>query len=66
MYLKLRGRGFDRAFFKYHVSQRGEMQYLAKTPHPRMMFTDIGAHAGRYTLLVAEAVVIRFSARESA
>ena len=66
MYLKLLGHGLDRAFFKFHVLQRGEMKYLAQTPHRRMMFTDFGPHAGRYSPLGAEVLAIRFSGRESA
>ena len=51
MYLKLRGTGFGNPFYKYHVSQRGEIGFMAKTPHSGMMFTDVSAHVGCYTLV---------------
>ena len=66
MYLILRDPGFDRPLYKYHVPQRGEIQFPAKTPSPGMLFTDIGAHAGCYTLLGAEELAFRSSVKVSA
>ncbi len=51
---------------KYLVPKLGEIVFVAKAPHSRILFTDTGAPAACHTHLGVEAAAIRTRVRASA
>ena len=57
---------FDRPLYKFLVPKLGEIVFVAKAPHSRILFTDTGAPAACHTHLGVEAAAIRTRVRASA